>query len=611
MNLPTTNEINALVEANLRKGVSVPQPSPENVREFDGRISAFEVSRMNTLAEQAMGVNFLGGRSLVEASARDASLEKAAAWMLGQLKTMVGNADWKMAKKGADAYLLSAEFKGTDLGQALLHITMGDSFQLKDESGVFVANGLKQKITALLSELEKMTPEQLMAVKEAADSMAPDAIQVQYHGLVKRQEAMKKEGKDGTDEYAALVTKIAEVNKMRMDAKNESKAPRVGSKMVLPDGEIVVIKRLGEGKADLVLPSGVLVEGAELGLLKPHGEKKSVGAAAAGEKKTEKEVKALLKKQQMTESNLTDVIAYTFDGGIYTWEGLKAKAAKIDKTAKELLRSGDASRYLVQDAIDSDGPVTAEDEDGKMQVVWQESMDSEEETESEMNEAGDATKWDADKVVTKCASFVVSALKKHLPGVSFDAADSIKNGAKSIIASNDGVTLGDVLLMATESGNVTALEGMGIFTAPGVKSVLDEALHKLNNMTTEELMAMKEDAAPDTDLGEASKAVMEYGFDLTDFDSAEDFQKALEKAGMAKETKKTKDGFLWSGEGIEMVTGNNPITGEYRDNRRGNEVGFASYIGITGTPAKVKTLVAAIKDVANYKDESPGARDFI
>lgn len=94
---------------------------------------------------------------------------------------------------------------------------------------------------------------------------------------------------------------------------------------------------------------------------------------AAGMVKTEAKKKlvkeSLSGSAEMTESDLHEVIAYAFDGQLYTWEGLKAKAEKIGKTAKDLLKSGDASRYTVEDALDHEGSVEAENEDGEMEVV--------------------------------------------------------------------------------------------------------------------------------------------------------------------------------------------------------------------------------------------------
>jgi len=72
-------------------------------------------------------------------------------------------------------------------------------------------------------------------------------------------------------------------------------------------------------------------------------------------------------------------------------------------------------------------------------------------------------------------------------------------------------------------------------------------------------------------------------------------------------------GFVWHGEGIEITTGNNPITGQYSNpNMREPEVNYASYIGITGLPDQVKMAVKLIKKHSSViKDESKNRRDFI
>ena len=70
--------------------------------------------------------------------------------------------------------------------------------------------------------------------------------------------------------------------------------------------------------------------------------------------------------------------------------------------------------------------------------------------------------------------------------------------------------------------------------------------------------------------------------------------------------------YWWKGPGISIVTGNNPITGEYMSpDRRENEKGFALYVGLEGDPDKVKEAVAMIKKIGSSKGESKGKREFI
>jgi len=59
-------------------------------------------------------------------------------------------------------------------------------------------------------------------------------------------------------------------------------------------------------------------------------------------------------------------------------------------------------------------------------------------------------------------------------------------------------------------------------------------------------------------------------------------------------------GFLWRGLGIEVETGNNPETGEYRIvGARESQPGFASYIGASGE--RVGDFKAALYRFAIYR----------
>lgn len=114
----------------------------------------------------------------------------------------------------------------------------------------------------------------------------------------------------------------------------------------------------------------------------------------------------------------------------------------------------------------------------------------------------------------------------------------------------------------------------------------------------------------------------EWGFDLTDFEP-DGFQKVLkglkiplgnvsEDFGRDIDNAPYRRGWKWHGEGIEIITGNNPITGEYRQTtQRSPEKDYASYIGIEGERAKVLLAVKLIKETSGNKDESPERRDFI
>ena len=104
-----------------------------------------------------------------------------------------------------------------------------------------------------------------------------------------------------------------------------------------------------------------------------------------------------------------------------------------------------------------------------------------------------------------------------------------------------------------------------------------------------------------------------HGFDLTDFKSG-GFQKVLRDLGIKPKAKLGKIGWEWKGNGILIVTGNNPITGEYANQNvpRKKEKNYASYIGVEGSPDLVKHAVDLIKHYSTYiKGESPGKRSFI
>ena len=106
---------------------------------------------------------------------------------------------------------------------------------------------------------------------------------------------------------------------------------------------------------------------------------------------------------------------------------------------------------------------------------------------------------------------------------------------------------------------------------------------------------------------EASK----HGFDLTDF-GYNKFPVVLKNLKIKPTAEKGKIGWEWKGNGIMIVTGNNPITGEYHSGNRKNEKDYASYMGVEGKPELVDKAVELIKKYSNYiKGESPGRRDYI
>ena len=113
----------------------------------------------------------------------------------------------------------------------------------------------------------------------------------------------------------------------------------------------------------------------------------------------------------------------------------------------------------------------------------------------------------------------------------------------------------------------------------------------------------------------------QHGFDLTDFKPGgfKKFLKALSIPMIAKGSStgvSWSDGksFYWRNKDIIIITGNNPITGQYRDEgRRSPEKNYASYVGIeTKNPDDMDRVVKLFKQHTSYrKGESRGRRDFI
>ena len=105
----------------------------------------------------------------------------------------------------------------------------------------------------------------------------------------------------------------------------------------------------------------------------------------------------------------------------------------------------------------------------------------------------------------------------------------------------------------------------------------------------------------------------QHGFDLTDFKN-----KGFEKVLKGLKIKPVADhqgnkGYFWKGNGILIVTGNNPITGEYTDpGRRKPEKNYASYMGVEGDSKKVDLAVELIHKFSTYiKNEDPKRRSYI
>jgi ribosomal protein S20 len=114
------------------------------------------------------------------------------------------------------------------------------------------------------------------------------------------------------------------------------------------------------------------------------------------------------------------------------------------------------------------------------------------------------------------------------------------------------------------------------------------------------------------DESEAEIGEIEWGFDLTSFDKPANFEKLLKMLGINPKAEKKDETFFWKGSDIEIRTGANPITGEYRNSNRSRDPldGYASYIGIKGEADKVKKAAAYIRKF-DPKDETPNSAGFI
>ena len=112
----------------------------------------------------------------------------------------------------------------------------------------------------------------------------------------------------------------------------------------------------------------------------------------------------------------------------------------------------------------------------------------------------------------------------------------------------------------------------------------------------------------------------QHGFDLSEFKPG-GFKKVLKALSIPTIAKgshtggsDTSNGFYFRNKDIIIITGNNPITGQYRDEgRRSPEKNYASYVGIeTKDPKDMDRVVKLFKQNTSYrKGESKGRRSFI
>ena len=141
-------------------------------------------------------------------------------------------------------------------------------------------------------------------------------------------------------------------------------------------------------------------------------------------------------------------------------------------------------------------------------------------------------------------------------------------------------------------------------------------------MDKKQIMKMN-DTWKDFRLNESTKIFQngaQHGFDLSDFKPG-GFKKFLKALNIPAVSKGSSTGapwsdgssFFWRNKDIIIITGNNPITGKYRNKNRAPEKNYASYVGIeTKNPDDMDNVIKLFKQNTSYrKGESKGRRDFI
>ena len=118
-------------------------------------------------------------------------------------------------------------------------------------------------------------------------------------------------------------------------------------------------------------------------------------------------------------------------------------------------------------------------------------------------------------------------------------------------------------------------------------------------------------------MAKKTQNISNSGTKSTTSDKKEKFLKALNIPTIAKGShtggSDTSNGFYFRNKDIIIITGNNPITGQYRNKNRAPEKNYASYVGIeTKDPKTMDKVVKLFKQNTSYrKGESKGRRDFI
>jgi ribosome modulation factor len=160
-----------------------------------------------------------------------------------------------------------------------------------------------------------------------------------------------------------------------------------------------------------------------------------------------------------------------------------------------------------------------------------------------------------------------------------------------------------------------------------LEDIQDKVVPKLNEMSGHLLggeeapvaeARSSKSASSSSASGAASTGVKKAGFDLTSI-SPENWVAMLKQLGAAEKPENVDTGkgyptWQWKGDGILVVTAQDPVTGLPAGKSMGSggtEVGYASYIGLEGSLEKVKAAADFIQKHGQYKDYSPDNRDFI
>lgn len=115
------------------------------------------------------------------------------------------------------------------------------------------------------------------------------------------------------------------------------------------------------------------------------------------------------------------------------------------------------------------------------------------------------------------------------------------------------------------------------------------------------------------------KSERQWGFDLTSFGEGETgkntFLSILTECEISPKPIHDKDSrsYIFANPYVMIVTANNPITGKYgAPKQRSPELGYASYIGIEGSPSLVEKIAGLIRLKAEFiKEEVKHERQFI